>query len=124
MTPDHLMATLADCGVTVLLDGPDLILRPRARLTPDLLASVRAEKAALVERLRSQADAVAARVATFRASGPPWVLRSGLSYKRGRCFSCGDTLAGVVFGRCAVCSEALWRVLMADHVGRWPGRPQ
>lgn len=123
MTADEVLRVLADYGVTLRTDGDTLCLRPAKRVPPDLRSTIEALKPALLIHVRAYRDAVTRRVKAFRKHGQPWVLRAPSSFEPWVCFSCGDCLTDVLFGRCRPCSEALWRVLMEDDDTPWPGRP-
>jgi hypothetical protein len=131
MSAAEVLAELESRQVAVLVEGGRLFLRPADRVSPDLIAHVRSVKPALLALLRpspattpATPASVAARVASFRATGSPWVLVPALMYEAGRCFSCGEPNPDVIYGRCLACSEALWRVLMQEDGAPWPGRPQ
>lgn len=128
MSADELLAVLAERGVTVRIEGDALCLEPRSKVPVELIEELRAAKPVLLHRLRQPAagddDPVATRVLAFHATGAPWVFQPGLSWHRGQCFSCGDPLRDVLYGRCLPCSEALWRLLMDAPLDHWPGRPQ
>lgn len=53
MTPAELLATVKALGVGVTLDQQDLVLRPKSKLTPDLVDQLREHKGELVEMLKA-----------------------------------------------------------------------
>lgn len=51
MTATDVLARLRALGISVAADGDDLVLRPSSKLTPEMLALVRAHKPALLALL-------------------------------------------------------------------------
>jgi len=54
MTANELLARVEALGVVVMLDERDLVLRPRSRLTPELVEQLRAHKAELLDLIELQ----------------------------------------------------------------------
>jgi hypothetical protein len=100
-----------------------LQIAPADRVTPDLLARLKVAKAALVSLVCSSDAAVLERVESFRQqliaapsrSVPAFIFQSGVPYVPGRCFSCGDCLPEMRFGRCWRCAFA-WRLAVGVPV--------
>ena len=94
-----------------------LMIAPRSRLTLDRMQAVAACKDALKVLLRCCDDGVGARrdlftqqLAQTPAPGvPAFLFLAGIGYGPGVCFSCGDGLPGLQFGRCWRCALA-WRL--------------
>ena len=97
--------------------GGRLLIRPIARLTPELRSVTRRHKGALLLLIRVSDEGVQARRKVFRHqqnAAPetvgPFLFRPGVPYQSGTCFSCGDRLPEPRFGRCWRCSLA-WRLV-------------
>lgn len=88
-----ILCALEADGFTVQLE-PDngIVIVPRSRLTPDRVAA-----------FRQQLEA------TRTPMVPAFMFRPGVAYVHGVCFSCGDALPELRFGRCWRCSVA-WRL--------------
>lgn len=54
MTAEELLAQVEALGVVVMLDERDLVLRPRSRLTPELVEQLRAHKSELLDLVELQ----------------------------------------------------------------------
>src|SRR5688500_1384588 len=105
-------------GFTVELTADDVLtITPRSRLTRDRMQIIEAHKDALKQLLRPCDDGVVLRRDVFvrqLAGTPPprvpaFLFTDGIVYAKGICFSCGDALPSVTFGRCWRCSLA-WRL--------------
>ncbi len=102
--------------VELTADGA-LCIAPRSRLTPERMQAIAACKAAIKVLLRCCDAGVTDRVAEFRrqylAVPAPrcsaFVFMVNISYVKGTCFSCGDRLPVLRFGRCWRCSLG-WRL--------------
>lgn len=92
-----------------------LRVRPVERVTPELRAELARYKPDLLLLIRD--PGVCARRDVMRGQFdaapagrvPALLFRPGVAYVRGVCFSCGDVLPMVTFGRCWRCSLA-WRL--------------
>ena len=69
MTVRALIADLRARGVTLVPDGDRLRCRPRAALTQDDLTALRAHKAAVLERLRTEPAAVSSNLICYACGG-------------------------------------------------------
>lgn len=69
MTAEELLAEVEALGVAVTLDRHELVLRPKSRLTPELVESLRAHKAELLDlvELQSWPEASREAVRLYRA---------------------------------------------------------
>ena len=101
--------------VELMADGA-LSIAPRSRLTAERMRAIAECKAALKTLLRCCDDRVQARRRVFAqqfaeaaAPMPAFLYRADVPYARGRCFSCGDALPELRFGRCWRCALA-WRL--------------
>ena len=103
--------------VELTADGRRLIVEPVSRLTSDEQAAVRAyarELATLIREcdngVQDRRDVFAQQLAQTPAPGvPAFAFKTGIVYVPGVCFSCGDGLPELHFGRCSRCSIA-WRL--------------
>jgi hypothetical protein len=100
----------------LMVDGA-LSIAPRSRLTPEQMRSIVENKDALQALLHTCDRGVQARRSVFASqlahtpapATPAFRFRTDVAYVRGICFSCGDRLSEVRFGRCWRCSLA-WRL--------------
>ncbi len=94
-------------------DDAAVVIAPRSRLTPERMAAIVACKDALKALLRgvqNRRDVFRAQLAaTPPPAAPPFLYRADVPYVAGKCFSCGDALPTLRFGRCWRCSLA-WRL--------------
>lgn len=105
------------CRLTVTADGGQLIVEPASWLTVEERERVRAHRAALATLVRFCDESVQARRGAFAAQlgatraprVPAFLFRTDVAYRRAVCFSCGERLPTVQFGRCWRCSLA-WRL--------------
>jgi hypothetical protein len=67
--PGRLLLTLADLGISATPEGEAIRLRPAAAVTPQVLAEVRQQKAALLALLRCIGGTAGPRVLTPRGAG-------------------------------------------------------
>jgi hypothetical protein len=113
-----LLLDLEQRGCRIGLDGADICIRPAGVLTAAERVTLQAhyEDARLLVLLSSDAaihtrrDAFRHQLAAAPApTVPAFLFRPGVPYVRGRCFSCGDALDALRFGRCWRCSLA-WRL--------------
>jgi hypothetical protein len=114
----ELLMSLEIRGCDVTLDGPEICIRPAGVLTAAERATLQAhyEDARMLVLLSTDA-AIHARRDVFRQqleAAPAtmvsaFLFRPDVPYVKGRCFSCGDALDAVRFGRCWRCSLA-WRL--------------
>ena len=103
-------------SIELTVDGV-LVIAPKSRLTADRMQIIAGCKDALKMLLRCCDDGVAARRDAFRQqfdAAPTGtlaalLLRPDVPCLAGRCFSCGDGLRELRFGRCWRCSLA-WRL--------------
>jgi hypothetical protein len=104
-------------GFHFAVEGDRLRIRPADRVSLELQAELRRAKPELLVLLgRCDAD-VLARLDAFRQQlevtpaprCPAFLFRQCVPYVKGTCFSCGDQLEVVRFGRCRSCSLA-WRL--------------
>ena len=125
LTPDVLVSPAVDilCGLehdgfTVELTPDDaVVIAPKSRLTGDRMQTIVASKDALKHLLRcrdlgvqTRRDVFALQLAQTAAPGvPAFLFKSSVPYVKGICFSCGDALHELRFGRCWRCSLA-WRL--------------
>ena len=95
-----------------------LVIAPKSKLTPERMRTIAGCKDALTALVASATDAgVTARRDRFHrqfvqapaGTVPLFVVRAGISYQPGVCFSCGDPLPERRFGRCWRCALA-WRL--------------
>jgi hypothetical protein len=108
--------------VELMADGA-LSIAPRSRLTAERMRAIAECKAALKTLLQCCDDGTQARRRVFaqqfaEAAGPmvPALLyRADVPYTRGRCFSCGDALPELRFGRCWRCALA-WRLACCQPI--------
>lgn len=112
-----LLLRLEADGFDLMAAGDRLRVRPPARLTPDLLAALAQHKADVLLLLRCRDPDVQARATEFRRqlaaapapTVPAFLFRLGMAYVKGACFSCGEPLPELRFGRCWRCALA-WRL--------------
>jgi hypothetical protein len=113
-----LLLALEAAGVQFKVDGDEVLVSPRGVLTPGQRALFRAHRAAVKAIINISTDAgIQARRNTFRQqleataapAVPAFLFKPGIAYVKGVCFSCGDGLPDVRFGRCWRCSLA-WRL--------------
>lgn len=113
-----ILCTLKADGFRVELTADGMLsIAPRSRLTPERMEAIAACKAALKTLLRCCDTGVQARRDVFEFQlaqtpaprVPAFLFRPGVAYVRGVCFSCGDRLPELRFGRCWRCSLA-WRL--------------
>jgi hypothetical protein len=112
-------------GVRFRLDGDRVLVSPSGVLTPEQRAMFHANQA-VVRLLVAVATDVGVHdrrdvfrrqhAATPTGTLPFFQFRRGVPYTRGACFSCGDQLPDVRFGRCWRCSLA-WRLACRLPVG-------
>ncbi|MDP9471142.1 MAG: hypothetical protein M3Q71_10825 [Chloroflexota bacterium] len=123
MTAAELLADLRDREILLELAGDQLRCRAAAGvLTPDLAATIKAHKLALIALLREEEAAIGWRVEAMReqvpAGGPiPFLVAvPNVAPAAGVCLSCGETfeLVGYV-QRCRLCAVAAGRVLLASR---------
>lgn len=108
-----LLLQVTASGVELRRCGDELRFRP-PRIADDLLRQLQAVKPAILALLD---DGVQARIAAFKqqlastpAPGiPSFLFKVGVPYQEGFCFSCGDPLLVLRYGRCWKCSLA-WRL--------------
>jgi hypothetical protein len=113
-----LLVNLERRGCRFRIDGPHICIHSRRGLTAADRAALQAnyEDAIALVRLATDA-AVHARRDVFRQqletahppTVPAFLFRPDVPYAQGTCFSCGETLSAVRFGRCWRCSLA-WRL--------------
>ena len=102
--------------VELTADGV-LSIAPRSRLTSDRMTAIAGCKDPLKLLLRCCDAGVVERRDAFRLQleaapapcVPAFLFKPGLPYVAGSCFSCGDGLPELRFGRCWRCSLA-WRL--------------
>ncbi len=103
--------------VELTADGV-LVIAPRSRLTSDRMTAIAGCKDALKALVSIATDAgVHERRDAFQLqldaapalTGPAFLFKMGIAYVPGMCFSCGDGLPELRFGRCCRCSLA-WRL--------------
>lgn len=70
MTAEDLLAEVEALGVAVRLDRHELVLRPKSRLTPELVERLRAHKAELLDLVELQGWPEASRKAVRRYGAP------------------------------------------------------
>lgn len=70
MTAEELLEQIKKLGVLVTLDCEDLVLRPKSRLTPDLVDQLRAHKAELLDLVELQGWPEASRKAVHEFRVP------------------------------------------------------
>ena len=113
-----LLIDLGHQGFDLRVTGGELYIRPVDRVTSALRAQLRRHKAALVTLITICDDGVQARVARFKqlivdapadVVLPALVFLAGVPYVKARCFSCGDPITELRYGRCWRCSLA-WRL--------------
>ena len=98
-------------------DDGRLRVSPRNRLDEEHVAAIQHHKDALKLLVQSCDDGVQARVAVFKEqlastpapSAPAFLFKAQIPYTTGLCFSCGDRLPQVHYGRCWRCSIS-WRL--------------
>ena len=113
-----LLLQLEAAGVRFRLDGDQVLVSPPGALTPEqrqvfqqyqdavrVLVMVVTDEAVQARRdvFRQQLDATPA------PGVPAFLFKPGVPYVKGVCFSCGDSLPELRFGRCWRCSLA-WRL--------------
>ena len=105
-------------GFTLQLTADDVLtITPRSRLTPEQMSLIVTYKDALKKLLRPCDAGVVARREAFvqqlartpAPRVPPFLFKADIVYAKGVCFSCGDGLPSLTFGRCWRCSLA-WRL--------------
>jgi hypothetical protein len=105
-------------GVRFRRDGDHVLVSPRGVLTLEQREVFRRHQAAVRVLVALVADAeVQARRDAFRQQVeatpapmvPAFLFKVGICYTKGRCFSCGDKLPELRFGRCWRCAVA-WRL--------------
>ena len=109
---------LQAAGVRFRLEGDQVLVSPRGALTPehrDLFRQHREAVRALVA-ISTDAGIVARRdvfaqqlAQTPAPTVPAFIFKPDVPYMQGTCFSCGDGLPELHFGRCGRCSIA-WRL--------------
>lgn len=113
-----LLLQLEAAGVRFRLDADVVRVSPRGVLTPDQREVFRQHHGAVRVLVAIVTDAgVHARRDAFRQqfeatpapACPGFLFKSDVSYVAGTCFSCGEALPSVRFGRCWRCSVA-WRL--------------
>ena len=113
-----LLLELEAAGVRFRLDGDLVLVSPSGALTPEQREVIRMHKASARVLVAMGTDqGVHERRDAFRqqyVAAPPltvpgFLFRPGVPYLRGVCFSCGDLLSKLRFGRCWRCSLA-WRL--------------
>ena len=125
MTPDVLQSPAVGILCALEADGfrveltadGVLVIAPRSRLTPERMAEITRHRDALKLLLRCCDAGVQARRDVFEYQlaqtpaprVPAFLFRPDVPYVHGVCFSCGDALAALRFGRCWRCSLA-WRL--------------
>ena len=105
-----LLLSLENRGVDLELDGRDLLIRPRSRVTDADITPIRQHKAVLIRLVQICDDGVQQRVESFTKQKPSTapVLKPGFRHVAGVCFSCGDRHADRHrWGRCWRCFLAL-----------------
>jgi hypothetical protein len=105
-----------DGFVVELTAAGAVTIAPRSRLTPARMRLIAAHKEALKTELLRDLGLLARRerfeqqIARSMAPRVPALLFTpGIPYAKGTCFSCGDALPELAFGRCWRCSLA-WRL--------------
>ena len=113
-----LLLSLERAGFDLEVTDDGLLrISPRNRLDEEHVAAIRRHKDALKLLVRSCDDGVQARVAVFKGqlastpapSAPAFLFKPDVPYTTAICFSCGDRLPQVHYGRCWRCSIA-WRL--------------
>lgn len=113
-----LLLSLEAAGCEIrLLPNTRLRIGPNNRLAPEQIAAIRREAEALKALVWLRDASVQERRAEFArqfaaapaGTVPAFVFQPGLPYVKGTCFSCGDALPQVRYGRCWRCALA-WRV--------------
>ena len=71
----ELLEKLEDCGVSVLVDHEELVLRPASKIPPNLLVEVRQQKAEIIQELRPvQGDGSQTVLLARLQAGHVWLL--------------------------------------------------
>lgn len=113
-----LLLQLDAAGVRFRMDGDIVLVSPCGVLTPEQRTVFRQHQAAVRVLVAIVSDAgVQARKDAFRQqfeatpapACPGFLFKSDVSYLPGVCFSCGDALPALQFGRCWRCSLG-WRL--------------
>ncbi len=114
------MAVLYDlehAGLDLAVVDGRLRVWPVERLTAEHARLIQQYRNALVTLVRICDEGVEARVAAFKQqcantpadSIPSFLFRPDVPYVKGSCFSCGDPITELRYGRCWRCSLA-WRL--------------
>jgi hypothetical protein len=100
-TPEKLLADLKASGVSITVDGPDLVLEGEHEPPPELLAELKEHKPELLALLSHQPAA-----ANPCECQPPNLPRA--DYSGNPCPACGKASRCPACGQCRGCTERAW----------------